>query len=346
MSLSGDWLAAWQVSDDQFPSSGSWHEQARFFLKFAILAPSSHNSQPWRFRIEETHIDVLADRSRRLPIVDPEDRELTMSCGAALQNILLAMRRFGIAPEVKLFPRTTDPDFLARIGPGGEHKTTTTDHSLFDAILKRHTNRKPFGPETLPEPLLQSLRRAADQEDDDTWLHVVVGADTRNLVADLVAEGDLSQAENSKFRKELASWVRSALSGARDGLPGYAIGRGGLAATMSPFFVRWLDWGQGQADRDVRLLEGSPSLAVLMTRKDSPLAWLRAGQALSRVLLTLRAAGGWASFLNQPIEVPRLREQLREAIAEQGRPQLLMRLGFGPNARPTPRRDLSDVLID
>ena len=55
------------------------------------------------------------------------------------------------------------------------------------------------------------------------------------------------------------------------------------------------------------------------------------------MLLGARAEGVWASFLNQPIEVPELRPRLRDAIGQSGFPQLLLRMGYGPEVRPTPR---------
>src|SRR3712207_8375749 len=105
-----------------------------------------------------------------------------------------------------------------------------------------------------------------------------------------------------------------------------------------PFAIRTFDTGRGQAAKDRQLAEGSPVLAILGTGGDAPPKWLAAGQALARVLLGARTEGVWASFLNQPIEVPELRPRLRDAIGQSGFPQLLLRMGYGPEVRPTPRR--------
>jgi hypothetical protein len=113
-----------------------------------------------------------------------------------------------------------------------------------------------------------------------------------------------------------------------------------------PLIIRTFDWGKGQAAKDRQLAAGSPVLASLGTAEDTPMAWLSAGQALARLLLRARADGVWTSFLNQPIEVPELRMKLQEVLGTSGFPQLLLRMGYGPEAQPTPRRPVEEVLIE
>ena len=117
-------------------------------------------------------------------------------------------------------------------------------------------------------------------------------------------------------------------------------------SAAGPLVVRTFDMGNGQAAKDRQLAEGSPVLAILGTEDDTPTDWLAAGQALAGVLLRAQAEGVAASFLNQPIEVPELRPQLRDAIGRSGFPQLLLRMGYGPEVKPTPRRTVEEVLID
>ena len=128
-------------------------------------------------------------------------------------------------------------------------------------------------------------------------------------------------------------------------MPGYAHGITDLASYVGPFLIRTFDMGKGQAAKDMQLATGSPVLAVLGTDADEPLNWIQTGQVLARILLRARAENVWASFMDQPIEVPELRLRLREVLGRTaGFPQLLMRLGYGKDVMPTPRRNTDEVV--
>jgi len=333
----------WEISERIFPKKGKSSDKLRYLLNYAVLAPSGHNSQPWLFKIVGDDVELYADRTRALAVCDPEDRELVMACGAALLNLRVALRHFGYEGEVKTFPDKNEPDLLARVGFGEKRKPAAEDDLLFRAIRQRHTNRMPFEPREIPEKALSELKAAASKE--DAWLHFVLGESDRNKVADLVAEGDRIQMANSSFRRELAAWMHRNRDVSHDGMPGYALGLGGLTSNLAPIIVRTFDFGKGQAAKDRQLAAGSPVLALLGTDTNAPESWLSAGQALERVLLRGRAEAICASFLNQPIEVPELLPRLREALGVKGFPQLLLRLGYGPEVKPTPRKTAGEVLM-
>jgi hypothetical protein len=333
----------WEISEGGFPRSGTSAEKLRYLLNYAVLAPSGHNTQPWLFRIIDDSVELYADRTRALPVVDPEDRELVMSCGAGLFHLRIALRHFGYEAPVQKFPDAGKLDLLARVSFGGQKDASGEENMLFSAIVKRRTNRMPFEARPVPESLLSELQAAASQE--GAWLHVVKGEEDRNRVADLIAEGDRIQMANSSFRREVAAWIHSNRTASHDGIPGYAFGYGGLISSFAPVVVRTFDVGKGQAARDRELATGSPVLAVLGTDGDTPADWFSAGQALDRVLLRARAEDVWASFLNQPIEHREFRPKLRDLLGKTGSPQLLLRMGYGPEVKPTPRRTAGEVLM-
>jgi hypothetical protein len=287
-------------------------------------------------------VELYADRTRGLPVVDPEDRALVISCGAALFNLRVAVRHFGYAYEVQTFPHPDDQDLLARVRLGPEQEATEEEELLFEVLKERHSNRGPFGDRQVPGRLLSALQAAVWEE--GAWLHLVQDEAAKHALAELIAEGDRIQLADKRFRRELASWVHPNRTKSRDGIPGYAFGFGDVMSLAGPFVIRTFDTGKGQAARDRQLAEGSPVLAVLGTEGDAPTDWLAAGQALARILLRARVEGVWASFLNQPIEVPELRPRVRETVGEAGFPQLLLRMGYGQEVRPTPRRAIEEVL--
>jgi nitroreductase len=336
-------LESWNISETDYPTGGSVGEQLEFALHYAVLAPSSHNTQPWLFKVEDTAIEVYADRARALPVCDPDDRELVISCGTAVFHTRIALRHFGHGDVLEILPKNHDADFLARIARGDPYEATPEEQKLFRAIQKRRTNRSGFEDRKVPDGLLVDLQQAARVE--GATLHVVRGENRRNAVVDLVAEGDRTQMAQKSFRRELAAWVRSNRSTQQDGIPGYGFGFTDIVSVGGPFVIRTFDLGGFQAAKDRELAAGSPVIAVLHTEADNPRDWIAAGQALARVLLRARADGVWASFLNQPIEVEELRPKLRDAVDITGFPQILLRMGYGPEVRPTPRRGLRDVMI-
>jgi len=337
----GDALAPWAIKAAEFPSNRSEADKLLFLINYAVLAPSSHNAQPWRFRLIDRSLELYADPTRALPVADPDGREQIMSCGAALFNLRMALQHFEFNGEITTLPDANDPDFLARIRLGERSDPTPELDRLFEAIPKRHTCRFPFETCSLPGSLLADLETAARVE--GASLSVVDSKAARQVIASLVAEGDRRQYEDLAYRRELAAWVRPNRSQRRDGLPGYAFGVGGLLSYVGPLAIRIFNQGESRGQQDRQVVEGSPLLAVLATPADTPADWLAAGQALQQVLLRATAEGVSASFLNQPLQLPDLRKRLR-AIAGHGEPQLLLRLGYGPPVMPTPRRAVNDVL--
>jgi hypothetical protein len=335
-------LEPWAVRESDYPAAADTEQKIRFLLRYAILAPSGHNTQPWRFRIRDNAVELLADRTRGLAVVDPDDRALVISCGAALATLRSAARHFGHQVAVEVLPDPSDEDLLARVSLEEGEPPNQDEEELFRAIPERHSNRQAFEDRDLPDELTERLVSDADEE--GVSLEFVRG-DDRAAVAELIAEGDRIQMADKRFRRELASWIHPNRSRSGDGMRGYGHGFGDLLSHAGPLVIRSFDLGKGQAAKDRALAERSPLLSVFLTESDTAAAWLAAGQALQRVLLRARAAGVWSSFLNQPIEVPELRPRLAEVIGKpRHHPQLLTRFGYGPTVRPEPRRALDEVI--
>jgi len=334
-------LDPWEVAEADFPVDSKSADKLRFLLNYAVMAPSGHNTQPWRFKLTRDTIELYADRSKALPVVDPAQRELIMSCGAALFNLRLAMRYFGYKGQIEEFPGQ-DGDLLARVRLGETHSPTVTDKRLFDAMPQRRTNRGVFDDTPLPEALVQELQMAATQE--GTWLAVVEREEVRSAIAYMIAEGDRLQWADEHYRRELAAWTHPNRSLRRDGIPAYAQGASELASSAGPLVIRTFDLGKGQAEQSFNLAMNALTLVVLGTHGDSAADWLAAGQALEHILLRARSAGVWASFMNQPIQVAAQRPHIVPLLEAVGYPHTILRLGYGQAVRPTPRLMVEDVL--
>jgi hypothetical protein len=169
----------------------------RAAVAHATLAPSSHDAQPWRFRVDGDTVELLADRMRRLPVVDPHDRELVIGCGAALLYLRLAIRNAGRLDVLDLLPDPARPDLLARVRVGAAYFPTREEEALFHAMPRRHSYRRPFDARPVGAAMLGALGAAAFVE--GAMLDVThTGAERESLGA-LVSAGDRRRAHVPAF---------------------------------------------------------------------------------------------------------------------------------------------------
>ena len=325
------------------PASPDQHTLRRL-VEFAVMAPSGHNAQPWRFRIRDGGLELRADRTRSLPVVDPDDRALVISCGAALGFLRVAIRALARTALVRRFPDPGDPDLLATISLAEPCDATVDEVTLFAAMRRRHTDRRPFAPRLIPRRVLEMLADVPRME--GAWVRCLSTPDEKRAVADLIARGARRQGADPAFRRELASWIHPNHSHARDGMRASVFGVPDVASVAFPGIIRTVDWGSRQAARDRRLACDAPALMVLGTDDDTAEAWLRCGEALALLLLRACVHGISASFLNQPVEVPELRPELARVLGVSGHPQLVLRMGYGREGPTTPRRSVDDVLVE
>jgi nitroreductase len=306
-------------------------------VQAAIAAPSIHNSQPWRFRIRGDGIDVFADWDRRLEVIDPSGRELLISVGAAVFNLRLAMRQHGRAPTLRLLPDPANPDLVARVAPGSPVPPDASLAALAAAIPRRHTNRWPFARVVIPASMLDELAEAARVEGAALR---VADAVSRGAILGLVRTAEHRLRAQGIYRAELTEWTQSP-RGRRDGVPPQAFGPWDA---MEALPLRDFGLTQPELRRHSERFEPFPTLVVLSTDGDTAHQWLRAGQALQRVLLLATVHGLAATPMSQPLEIPALRELVTDTTAGRSA-QVILRLGYAPPTTPTPRRPLAEVLL-
>lgn len=309
----------------------------RAVVHAATLAPSVHNSQPWTFTRDDGGLDLYADYARRLPVLDPEGRLVHLSCGAALLNAQVAARALGFRVEPLLLPDSADPSHLARLELTAGVPARAGDRALANAILLRHTYRDAFEQRPLPPELLDRLRLAA--EEHGAALVVVAGDDLIELEV-LLAWADGVEEADPAYLAETAASVRAAPSD--DGIPSAALAddpERGSSLRLRDF----ASTGPRPTGGEPPVAE-TPEVVLLVTDDDSPLSWLRCGQALGAVLLHAADDGVLGQPLAQATDFPAARVRLRKALGLVGTPQMALRLGYAAGAAATPRRDVDDVL--
>jgi nitroreductase len=309
-------------------------DQVKSVIGAAVLAPSTHNTQPWRFRCTSAGIELHADPNRALPAADADQRELLLSCGAALFNLRTAIHALGTHPATTLLPRRDDPTLLAVIRPFAARRPDPRLITLADAIPRRHTNRTPFETTVIPASVVAELRHAAEIE--QAWLPRL-DAEQREHLRELVHKGHQAQISDPEFVAEWKHWTARDRS-SRDGVPEYAAGA--TPSDNGGWILR--DFGTRQRGKSD---DSEPLVVVIGSFDDTRTDRLRAGQAMQRVLLTATAAGLDASFISQPVEVPAVRTELRHLLGDGLWPQIVLRLGHGAPVPWTPRRSLDDVLM-
>jgi nitroreductase len=307
----------------------------RSVVAAAVRAPSMHNTQPWRFRLAGGALEVRLDRTRQLPVADPQGWAARLACGAAILNARLAFAVTGFPAVTELRPDPREPDLVARLRPGEPRPPTPEESALFAAIPRRHSNRSPFTGEPVPAQVCRALTAAALAEQG--WLSLLIGRGPLAIVAEVVRAADTALVRDAAYRSELMAWSRRTES--VDGVP---LSAGGPSPQPQDLLAM-RDFG-GSARGPGRDYESDPLVGVLATPGDTVLDQITAGQALQRVLLTATEYRLAVSLLSQPIEVPAAREQLRRGLRRHGTPQMVLRLGYGQPGFPTARRPLDDVI--
>jgi nitroreductase len=308
--------------------------------ELAVLAPSVHNTQPWRLELQPDRLLVRADRSRQVTAMDPTGRELVLSVGAALFNARVALAADGCAADVDRVPDGRHADLLAVVRP----VDAEPDHALAalgPAVPRRRTNRRAFAPEEVPDQVLSALGAAAAAE-GAVFVPVITEVH-RRLLARLTQQADRIQNADPAYRAELRRWTsRRPEDG--DGVPPSVVPRvDGRQHDDLP--IRDFDTS-GAGALPAETASGiDQTLALLATRTDDELAWLRCGEAMQRVLLELTTLGWSAGPITQAIEVPLTRIQLRSALSWDAHPQLLLRIGRAGSTPATPRRPQEQVVV-
>jgi hypothetical protein len=305
--------------------------------KYAALAPSVHNTQPWVFQVSGEHVDVRADRSRQLQFLDPDGRQLHLSCGIAAEFARLAVRAQGRGCSVTTLPDRRDPDLLVRLAVEGPEPVSEDERGLVAAIPRRYTDRMPYEGDPVPTSTVDRLRRIA--EATGAWLHVIARHDDRAVVATILEEAEGAEAADPRYAEELSRWTRRGDIG--EGLSAPTAETSWPADVVSDLPLRDFT-GEGRhprpgpgepprVERDTLVLVGSDA--------DDPAAWVATGRALAEVLLTATSENLVAQPLGPATDFPSARTRLRRELGLAGYPQFLFRLGFGQDRPRTGRRD-------
>ncbi len=311
-------------------------------VRQAILAPSSHNTQCWRFQVAEKSIHIAPDLTRRCPVVDPDDHHLFVSLGCATENLVHAALATGLHAAPSFDPSgggviavNLEP-MQKRISP------------LFLAISERQCTRGDYDGQPISPAELRQLERAGRGEGVDVRL--LTARPAIEGVLEYVVAGNTAQMNDAAFVEELKAWIRF---GADEAL---RTGDGLFAgSTGNPAMPRWLGsrmmglffTPKSENERYARQVRNSAGIAVFVSERNDKTHWVEAGRCYERFALQATALGIRNAFLNQPVEVGAIRPQFGAwlGLAPNERPDLVVRFGRGPVMPLSMRRPVQAVLV-
>lgn len=315
--------------------------QLKELVRYGTLAPSSHNTQCWRFQIENQGINVLPDLLRRCPVVDPDDHHLYVSLGCAAENILQAAKAQGLSGQV-IFDATGDGAIRISFTPCEVEATP-----LFEAIAQRQCSRTEYDGQPLNPEELALLTAAGTGA--GVRVVMLTQPDQMETVLDYVVQGNTAQINNPGFVKELKSWIRFNHSEAEQKGDGLFSGTSG-----NPSLPRWLGnlifplifKAQPENEKCARQIRSSAGIAVFVSDHDDKAHWVEIGRCYERFALQATALGVRNALLNQPVEEASLRPDFAKTLGlETGRPDLVVRFGRGPKMPRSLRRSPEAVLV-
>ncbi|QKC95226.1 Tat pathway signal protein [Mesorhizobium sp. NZP2298] len=308
-------------------------------IRYATLAANSHNTQPWRFHVEESSIDIQPDFSRATHAVDPDDHHLFVSLGCAAENLLIAATAAGLPGELQIDPDRGYPRYS--FGKGA-----VRPDPLLAAIPMRQSTRATYDGRPVAITDIEKLRQAAETP----GVRVVFLTDRAQIdrVRDLVVAGNSAQMADPAFMTELRQWLRfnprsAMMTG--DGLFSAASENPVLPDPLGHIAFDLFFRAASENDKYARQIDSSPGIAILLADRADQAHWIAIGRACQRLLLTATSLGLKHAFINQPVEVARLRPDLAALVGENGRrPDIVIRFGYGPQLPFSPRRPVAAVL--
>jgi hypothetical protein len=317
-------------------------------LEVAIRAPSIHNTQPWRWRLDDDGLVLLADRERQLRVADPDGHSMMLSCGAALCLTEVGLRATGHDIETTVLPDRSEPDVLARFRTIGRGDAAESDVTLAEVALRRRSDRRPFSRDTVTPDELDTVQRAGS--DDHAWVDCPTSEDQRVTLAVAVSWADQIQKHDEALREEMGRWIHDPdVHGEPEGVSVESFPH---TSDDEPrrIDVPVRDFEEGVTGRQLieRDVIEKPLIAVVLTEFDNPRDHLAAGHSMMRLMLRAELLGLSTCPLSQAVDFAAFRTRVQGLMNWVGYPQMMLRVGhpIAPKSQlaVTPRRPVSAVL--
>lgn len=331
----------WDIKKEDFPYNSSLTEKIKFVLGYAILAPSTHNSQPWLFRIDNNLVKVYYDAKLKLPEADPIGRDLYISMGCMLENLIVAANYFGVFRGIKY---VLQDNLIAEIyfNDGGQRNKDLV--YLVDAIPKRVNARGFFEPKAISPNIQDEM--ISLKKDERIKANFITDKEKINKLSEITAEGLRSAYKKPSFRKEMSGWMHNSLSREKNGLPGYSLRMPFILSFIIPTLVRFFDISPLLARLNYKSMSSVPFVCVLSSDESNPEIWLEIGRLAERQMLYLNSQGIRTSIFVASIEIGDLYKKVQETIGDNLTPQFLFCAGYMRHVQKhSPRQRVDEKIL-
>ncbi len=313
----------------------------RELVRYATLAPSSHNTQCWKFRLTQNSIEILPDLSRRCPVVDPDDHHLFVSLGCATENLVQAAKANGLNAMATFATAPTEVIQLSL------ESTQAVRSPLFDAIPKRQSTRTEYDGRPLTNAELKLLEQAGTGNGVQVLL--LTEKQVMERVLEYVTQGNTAQIDDPTFVEELKHWIRFSDAEAvrtGDGLFTRSTGNPAVPRWLGSHLMGLFLTAKSENEKYAKQVRSSAGIAVFVSDTSDKAHWVETGRCYQRFALQATALGIRNAHLNQAVEVATVRPQLATLLSiGNRRPDLVVRFGRGPEMPRSLRRPVDSVLI-
>ena len=324
-------LQAYDIKDSDFPANGTTEDKLGFLINYAVLAPSIHNSQPWKFNVSKDEIRLYADEARWLPVADADKREYFISLGCALENLIIAAEHFGYTCQTVYFPGEVGLVAVVKFAPSIQ---SIPDPWLFGAIQSQKSSDMPYLDRVIPDEDLEKLQNQF--RDQNIQIHFLSNSEIKTGFQDLVVRADLIQYADANYKSELGHWLGQGVMGPT-----------GVQALIDQMFVVFLDAAPEKTRKDIELVNSTRTLGFVITGENDRESKVLAGQEFERFWLAATAAGLSIHPMSQVLEVPETKAELSRLLAPlSGNVQQVFLIGYAKKENErTMHRPLEDVII-
>lgn len=337
--------SAWDVKIKDFPKKGSLKTQIEFCLSYGILAPSTHNSQPWRFEVKKDYCDIYNDSSIQIIEGDPQKNYLYITMGCLIENILIAASYFRIFKDVEYYGKGRN-GLLARVyfEKNSKKDGSRLDKSLLDAIPRRINARGIFQSKKINKNIMSDLYDLNDYK--DIQMSLIDKMKDINKAAELTAEG-ISHAYNRKtFRYEMSKWINNNLSSKKRGIPGYSLKMPLFLSIIFPIIIPYVNLGEILSRLNYKSVSSAPLIVAVSSKSKDFKSMIEVGRISQRIMLYLASKNIRHSIFVASLEAKSLKRKLKELTKTNYDPEFLLCAGYmATSQKHTPRLPLASRIM-